>query len=348
MKIPNPRKLSNGTWFIYLRFNGDYISISAPTEKECIRLAQLRKAEHIAGVKERKQAPKKTTLYEGINMYIEDRKNVLSPCTIRGYRTIQRSRFQKSMSMPLEEMDRSYFQKMVNDEAKIVSAKTVQNAWGLVTATYAYVTGNAAPTVSLPMVRTRNMPYLEPEHIRPFINAVHGTKGEIGALLALSGLRRSEIMGLDWKDIDLKRRTINIHASVVPDENNNLVYKDINKNLSSSREIPILIDELYEALKKEKKPSGPVMTCHPNTISKWVASACKSIGCQTISVHGLRHSFASLAYHLGIPVKVLQEIGGWSDDRTLMKIYVRVAKSKLQESTKSLSKFFNTEQDTKD
>ena len=125
MKIPNPRKLSNGTWFIYLRFNGDYISISAPTEKECIRLAQLRKAEHIAGVKERKQAPKKTTLYEGINMYIEDRKNVLSPCTIRGYRTIQRSRFQKSMSMPLEEMDRSYFQKMVNDEAKIVSAKTV-------------------------------------------------------------------------------------------------------------------------------------------------------------------------------------------------------------------------------
>lgn len=45
MKVPKPRKLSSGNWFIQLRLGGESISVTEPTEKKCIKSAQLIKAE---------------------------------------------------------------------------------------------------------------------------------------------------------------------------------------------------------------------------------------------------------------------------------------------------------------
>ena len=49
MKVPEPRKLQSGTWFIQLRLGGVSVPVSATTKKECIRQAQLIKAEHQSG-----------------------------------------------------------------------------------------------------------------------------------------------------------------------------------------------------------------------------------------------------------------------------------------------------------
>lgn len=98
MKVPKARRLPSGMWFIQLRLGGESIPITTRTEKECIRQAQYAKAEYLAG----KRAPKKKepdtpTLSESIDHYIQERKNVLSPSTIRGYRYIQRNRFKGIM-----------------------------------------------------------------------------------------------------------------------------------------------------------------------------------------------------------------------------------------------------------
>jgi len=57
-------------------------------------------------------------------------------------------------------------------------------------------------------------------------------------------------------------------------------------------------------------------------------------------VHGLRHSFASLAYHLNIPEKITMEMGGWSDPGTMHKKYTHIAKSDISRYQTAMADFY--------
>lgn len=83
MKVPTPRKLPSGTWFIQLRLNGKSVPVSAATKKDCIRQAELIKAEHRSG----KKVVCKTsmTLGDAMTDYIEKKRASLDPSTIQGY-----------------------------------------------------------------------------------------------------------------------------------------------------------------------------------------------------------------------------------------------------------------------
>lgn len=91
MKIPEPRKLKSGKYFIQLRLGGESISVTHLSEKESKRQAGLVKAEYLAGKRmmTKQEAPAAQTLGEAIDRYIKTRDNILSPSTIRGYQTIR-------------------------------------------------------------------------------------------------------------------------------------------------------------------------------------------------------------------------------------------------------------------
>ena len=76
-----------------------------------------------------------------------------------------------------------------------------------------------------------------------------------------------------------------------------------------------MIPELKTALLAAKGKSGSVVDCMPNTICNLINRVC--VEKQPAAGRGprLRHSFASLAYHLGMPEKLAMKIGGWSDKR---------------------------------
>lgn len=347
MKVPNPRKLKSGTWFIQLRLGGESIPVSAKTKKDCITQAQYIKAEYKAGKRERKKGEpadtKIQTLGEAIDEYIAKRDAVLSPSTIRGYKTIRRTRFLGLMDRPITNITAKDYQSACNDEAryKKCSAKTLKNAWGFVSAVISDSTGENPPRVKLPQVTANERPFLEPEQIRPFITAVQGTDVEIPALLALSSLRRSEIMALKWENIDWAKRTIKVRGAKVFNGENELVHKEENKNRSSARTVPIMIDELFLALEKKKQKQGFIVDCNPNTIWSQINRICKKNELPLVGVHGLRHSFVSLAYHLGVPEKIVMEIGGWSDYQTMRKIYTHIAKSDVAKYTDEFKNFFS-------
>ena len=46
MKVPEPRKLKSGTWFIQMRLGGESIPVSAPTRTECVKQAEKIKADY--------------------------------------------------------------------------------------------------------------------------------------------------------------------------------------------------------------------------------------------------------------------------------------------------------------
>lgn len=80
MKVPEPRKLSSGKWFIQLRLGGESISVSHFDKAKCIKEAQALKAEYLAG--KRKPAEPvvdSLTLKAVVERFIEHRTNILSP-----------------------------------------------------------------------------------------------------------------------------------------------------------------------------------------------------------------------------------------------------------------------------
>lgn len=334
MKIPKARKLPSGQWFIQLRLDGQSISITKPTEREAIREAELIKAQHRNDIKIRPTGGNKT-LRAAIDDYIASRENILSPSTIRGYRVIQKYRFQSCANRPIGSVN---WQKAVNDESRQCSAKTVKNAWGFVRSVL--MENGLDVSVRLPAVPAADKEWLTPEQIPVFLEAVKGQPCEIPALLALSSLRRSEIFALDWQDIDLKNNVIHVRSALTIDESNTYVLRDQTKTESSTRTVPIFIDQLHKALAAVKNKTGAVVTSNPTTPYKQIRSVCERAGLPNPGVHGLRHSFASLCYHLGINEMTAMEIGGWSDFQTMRKIYTHLSELDRMKNADKLADFF--------
>ena len=101
-----------------------------------------------------------------------------------------------------------------------------------------------------------------------------------------------------------------------------------------------MIPELQAALERERKPHGPVMTIHQNSLRCAIKKIAEENGLPDVGIHGLRHSFASLAYHLQIPEKIAMEIGGWADATTMHKIYTHIAKSDITRYQTAMTAFY--------
>lgn len=343
MKVPKARKLSSGKWFIQLRLGGESIPITESTERACIKKAQRVKADYLDGKRlEPKEEPaeeKLPTLGEAEDRYIEQKTNIRSPATLRGYSIIRKSRFKFLIDVSISDITKDDWENAINQEASTVSAKTLSNSWRFVCSVLRSI-GETPPTISLPQIVPNEHPFLEPDEVKTFMQAIEGNRYEIAMLLALHSLRVSEICGLQWESIDLKKRRVDVRGAVVPNKDNKLVRKKENKNRASTRSVPILIDRLYELLKSGKQESGAVCPYHPNTIFKAINRVCDGVGLPKVGVHGLRHSFASLCFHLNIPELWTMEIGGWSDDKTMKKIYTHIAKKDMARYQGELTGFF--------
>ena len=345
MKIPKARKLPSGTWRIQLRLGGESINVNARTEKECVRLAQITKAEYLAGKRQappesEPEAEKLPTLREAIDDYIKGRSNILSPSTIRGYEYIKKHRFAGIMDRSLSDLTEADYLAACNQEATLCAAKTLKNAWGLIGSVIKATTGQSAPEMPLPQVVPNEIPFLDPDQIKTFVSAVQGDPCEIPLLLALSSLRRSECLALRWENVDLQNSRIRVKGAAVYGPDEKLVQKPTNKNTSSARWVPILIPELKEALTAAKQPTGLVVTRSATNIRRRLEIICRENDLPRLSIHGLRHSFASLAYHLQVPEQVTMEIGGWSDIQTMRKIYTHIAQSDISRYEHAFSGFF--------
>ena len=338
MVVPKPKKQPSGNWFVRLRLGGESIPITAPSERECYNAALSAKTAYITQGKKLEVRPG-ISLYQLYEKYIFSYSTVLSPATIRGYMICLRNRFKAYQQMPVGDIP---WQRMIDNELKACSEKTVKNAWGLVHASLK-LAGYPVPNVKLAAAPVREIAFLEPEEILQFCEAVKGRSYEIPALLALNGLRVSEIKGLTWANIDLKRNLIHVRGAYVPGVNGN-VKKETNKNKTSTRDVPILIPQLQDALKNAKKANGVIVPVSEQNLLRDVKRACRRASITEVTTHGLRHSFASLGYYLKIPERQLMLWGGWANYHTMHKIYIRVSALAEQESRQTVTSFFEKRQ----
>lgn len=125
------------------------------------------------------------------------------------------------------------------------SPKTVRNAHGFISAVLKPFNPNLILNTSLPQ-KARNEPYIpSDDDVKKIISAATGTRYEIPILLAVYGLRRSEICALTLGDISGNIVTIN--KSKVQDSSGNWVIKTTTKTEESTRKI-YLADEIIEKI----------------------------------------------------------------------------------------------------
>lgn len=340
MYIPEPKKNKDGTWSIQLRIQKQSIMVNAESAKECKRRAAIVKAEAQNAAKPIKKS--ELTLTQAIDEYINTRQNSLSPSTIRGYRIIQRTRFQSTMPRRISTIQQNEWRKIIDAELGIASKKTVKNSWAFVKSVLKEngITPDDSVKVA-PQRKKSDAVWLEPDEIKKFVAAAADNSLCIPMLLALMGMRMSEIDALQWEDIAPDAEIIHTNGARVRNEKNEYVINSEQKNVSSDRSVPLLIPELRAAIKREWRPSGKLLTSGQTRFRDEVSRTCAKANVKRVTVHQLRHSFASLAAHLRIPMDIAMEIGGWSNDKIMREIYTHIAQSDIERYKNELWKFYN-------
>ena len=332
IKVPEPKQLPSGSWFARVMVRGKSVCITEATKEAYYIKARAVKS----GLLETAPQLPKMPLNKAIDNYINQNTNILSPSTIKAYKSIRKTRFQHLMDQDINSIK---WQEEVNKEAEEVSPKTLANAWRLVTASMK-AAGITPPEVKLPKIPKAQKEWLDFDQIQEFTKLIKNNSCELGALLALHGLRRSELLALTTDSIDLKKKTITVSGAVVYNDEGKIVRKDTNKNASSQRTVPILIPRLEELLEDESI-KGQLITTKPNTLYVQVNNLCKKNQLPEVGVHGLRHSFCSLAFHLGWSEATVMSVGGWSDSKTVHNIYKHLAEKDKNADIEKMISFYS-------
>jgi len=173
--------------------------------------------------------------------------------------------------------------------------------------------------------------------------------------LALCGLRRGEIAGLRWADIDFKAGTLAIVHNRV-DAGGTTVENDP-KSAKSRRVLPMppRIPKVLRAAKKrqaaerlvlgEHYGKGDYVVCneagqpyHPQVVSRYWASAVRAAGLRHVKLHGGRHTAATLMHLDGVPVSVIAAWIGHSDPGLTLRVYAHSQDDALKAAASALDR----------
>ena len=306
MKI---EKLPSGSYRIRKMYKGKTYTITfsdKPTQKEAIQAMALE-------LDKVQIKYKSMTFQNAADTYIESKRNVLSPSTIRGYSIIMRQLPESFLEKNIHDITALDVQTEINRISKDHSPKTVRNHHGFISAVLGVFCPNLKLTTTLPQ-KLKNEPYIpSDEDVRRILDYAKGTDYEIPLILACYGLRRSEICALTPEDI--KEDMITINKALVQNENREWITK-ATKTTCSTRDVIIPID-----IADKIRNQGYVYHGAPGKISEYLLKAQKSLGIQHFSIHKLRHYFASKMSALNIPEADILKTGGWESDHVMKSVY---------------------------
>lgn len=332
--VPKPRQVSSGTWFIQLRLGGESIPVTGDTPEACADAARVIKAKHFAGQKVARRSRDALTVGAAIDSFLAANSDTLSPSTLRSYKSYRENHYKAVIGSDIRAVN---WQAAMNDEAKKMNAKTVANLWRLVTAAMR-AAKLPPPDINLPSIAEPDTPWLSYTQILSFCGAIKGKSCELGALLALHSLRRSEILALTPDKINLEANQITVKGARVQNSKNVLVDKPTNKTKNSTRTVPIMIPRLEELLPAEG--TGYLIQLSANRLTEQINTVCRQNGLPPVGLQGLRRSFASLAYHLGWSERTTMLIGGWSNIQTVHKYYIKLSQEDVLEAASGMKAFY--------
>ncbi len=295
-------------------------------------------------------------LFLYVEEWIEHALLTLQPTTVDGYRKLCNGRlreFFESRGTTVydftgEDLNEFY----IFLTQKGLKGSTQQKYHALIHSSYSflvkhqYIDSNPCDYADRPKAEKYRAAYYNQSELAELFRAISGSGIYIPVILAAYyGLRRSEVLGIKWSNIDFENGTIKIAHKVVEqkvDGKYQAVGHNKMKTESSNRTLP-LIKEVAIALQRLKihqeeqrqlcrdsyvheyddyvcvNEIGRLLS--PNHISTKFGELLKENGLKHIRYHDLRHSCASLLIANGVPMKAIQEWLGHANYRTTADVY---------------------------
>lgn len=199
---------------------------------------------------------------------------------------------------------------------------------------------NPTQLLVIPRPTPVNPRYYTPLQLSRLLLEVEGHPLELPVKLAcFLGLRRSELLGLRWRDVDLDAGLLSVRQ--VRTTAGHLVVEKQPKTWGSCRTLSILplaglmtlLCQLHQHRMLQGIPCGPddllVLNArnqpyHPNVLSAAFSAFTTSRGLPAITLHGLRHTFASMASNARVPLYQISRAMGHSSPSTTQRIYTHL------------------------
>lgn len=370
------RKRTDGRWegrFVYEDSLGQkhHGSVYAKTQKEC----RKKLTEAVKRVDENKyRPPQKMTVGEWLDFWVKTYCTNLKPRTINTYTGQIRNRIKpyigavqiSSLSNPNVQ---SFYNKLQAGDSKHkpLSAKSIQNIHGILhkameQAVFAgIIDQNPCDHILLPKIKKPDLKPIMDEDVKRFLTAIHGDVFEYVFIVTLfSGLRQSEVLGLQWEDVNMEEGTIHVCRQLQKKygAGDEYIFMDETKN-GKDRLISIA-PSVVAVLKRQQirqaewklaagqfwsnsrnlvftDPAGGHLKHH--TVYNHFKRAVKAIGMPDTRFHDLRHSYAISALQGGDSVKSVQEQLGHYSSAFTLDTYADVSKQMRKETQDIMERY---------
>lgn len=355
----NIRKRKDGKWLVTFptgiyKEDGkrEYVYKYCATQAEAAEKLRELQMEKAMGVCQGKSAVKTGAW---IDTWIEKHKSPkLAPATLTSYRNNARIHIKPYVGeIPLRELSTYHIQRMLDGIGGSLSTfiKNYNIIHGALekAVELGMIPRNPCKGVAFPKDDKRKMRVLTKEEQKRFIMALDGEYYRAMFLTYLyTGMRIGEGISLQWKDIDLEKRTLRVNkkAIVAHDYNKHeavQVVQDFCKTKSSKRTIAItaglvaVLREHKETMMKLAEDMGEEWSEESLVFRNSRGNMVYSRNLQEVlyriydkaeiegaTMHTLRHSYATRCFEAGVDIKAISEQLGHANVKTTYNIYVHL------------------------
>ena len=234
-------------------------------------------------------------------------------------------------------------------QSKGLSAKTVRNIHQIISSAMKLaqeqklIASNPAEGCALPRMGHQEMKTLPVEQLHSFLReAKDSGVFELYYLELATGLRRGELLGLKWEDIDLERGDLRVRRQIA--RINVEVVEAPLKTKNAYRTLPLAEDTVSILLEQKKKVAGspwvfPSSTggpISPDSVLHMLHRVLKRAGLPRIRFHDLRHTFATLALQNGVDVKTVSGMLGHFSAGFTLDTYAHVTTASQRQAAKTM------------
>lgn len=333
------KKLPSGSWralaYDYTDNDGKrhYESFTADTKKEAEYLAAeftLNKSSH--------KRPQNITVKEAVGQYIDIKKAILSPSTIRGYEALYKNHFSYFRDVKIRDLTNDMIQSWVGTVSQGHSPKTVRNAHGLLSASIDMFLPDYRIKSTLPQKKKPELYVPSDLDIKRLLDYIQGKELEIAVLLAAFGpMRRGEICALEQGDISGNFVTVSKSMVLTPDGTWEIKQP---KTYSGYR----IIEFPDFVIGKISGIEGRIIKATPMQITNRFSRAIKFSKLPHFRFHDLRHYSASIMHAIGVPDQYIMQRGGWSSDNVLKSVYRNTIDDQTQKFNQNINHHFESMQ----
>ena len=286
-----------------------------------------------------------TNVTELVEAYIRSRRTLgVEETTLAGYESISRNIFTLIGDLNASQLTSYQVQEFISTLGEKYAPKTIRNTVSLLSASYdnavrlGQLQNNPCRYVNLPKKEQPKIDIFNDEEIARFLEALPTLRldYEVAYKLALfCGMRRSEILGLRESDINIPFRTVTISRSRHKVKGEDVIQKTKTETSHRTLALPDFIVSDIERLieehhSKEYEVSdyliqdgfGKPMT--PSALTQAIVRLEKNNELPNVSLHDLRHTFASMLNSNGVDIARISAELGHSNISTTLSVYTHV------------------------